>query len=141
MDTDQSNVIMAEFVGKKFLPYKENSFVQKEFDTYEECVRFIEEDKREGYVPELGWKMKTGDFHKSWDWLIPVIEKIESLGYFVMINKWTSVYLVEGERQDKRTPITSIEGFSKIENTYVAALEFILWYKLQNNGKGSITGE
>lgn len=68
------------------------------------------------------------EYHNSWDWLMPVIEKIEILGYFVMINKWTSVYTgSEGER----ISITSVEGNAKILNTWKACILFIEWYNKQ----------
>ena len=64
-------------------------------------------------------------YHDEWDWLMPVIEKIEDLGYFCMINKWTSVYTgTDGER----ISVTSVEGDSKITNTFIACIEFIKWY-------------
>ncbi len=65
------------------------------------------------------------DYHTDWNKLMPVVEKIEALGYFCMINKWTSVYTgSEGER----ISITSIEGNSKMINTYKAVSLFIEWY-------------
>jgi len=67
-------------------------------------------------------------FHDSWEWLMSVIQKIEELGYFVMINKWTSVYTgSEGEK----ISITSVEGNTKILNTWKACISFIEWYNKQ----------
>ena len=70
------------------------------------------------------------EFHTKWNWLMPVVEKIESLGYFCMINKWTSVYTgSDGERLQ----VTSVEGNSKILNTWKAIIEFIKWINQQPN--------
>jgi len=69
-------------------------------------------------------------YEESWDWLMPVVEKIETLGYFCMINKWTSVYTgSDGER----IQVTTVEGKSKIQNTYKAVVEFIKWYNQQKS--------
>jgi hypothetical protein len=63
-------------------------------------------------------------FHKSWDWLMPVVYKIEQLGYFIMINKWTSIYT-----EDKPPKvINTIQKYSKLENTYNSVVNFIEWY-------------
>lgn len=73
-------------------------------------------------VPE-SWNW---NYHDNWDSLMPVIEKIESLGYFCMINKWTSVYT--GSEKNGRISITTVEGKSKLTNTYQAVIKFIEWY-------------
>jgi hypothetical protein len=62
------------------------------------------------------------DYHKEWEYLMPVVEKIEADGYFVMINKWTSVYT--GSEAD-RIEITSISGKPKILNTWKAIVEHL----------------
>lgn len=73
---------------------------------------------------------RAGQYNKLWDKIMPVVEKIESLDYFCMINRWTSVYTGE-EKEGRRIQITSVEGFSKINNTYLAVLAFINWYNSQ----------
>lgn len=62
---------------------------------------------------------------KDWNSLMTVVEKIESLGYFVMINKWSSVYMGP---ESQRKSISSNFGDSKIDNTYQAVCQFIKWY-------------
>ena len=63
-------------------------------------------------------------FKKDWEAMMEVVEKIETLGYYVMINRWTSIYTGKGI---ERTMISSVENQSKIENTYYACIEFIKW--------------
>jgi hypothetical protein len=72
---------------------------------------------------------KAGRYHKSWNNLMLTVDKIEELGYFVMINKWTSVYT---GTDNERISITSVEGGTKLENTYKAILEFITWFNNKN---------
>lgn len=69
-------------------------------------------------------------FSFYWDWLMPVVEKIESLGYYTMINKWSSVYRINNS-QDRKSIVT-IHGKSKIENTYRVCVEFIKWFNTQS---------
>jgi hypothetical protein len=62
-------------------------------------------------------------FHSDWNWLMEVVEKIESLGYRIEIVKHICrVYL-----SDKETIIIS-ENIPKIEAVYNACIEFIKWY-------------
>jgi len=74
-------------------------------------------------------------FHSSWDWLMPVVEKIETIndlddGYcsdFVLtatyhIQNWTVSIL------DNNIEVTEQEGLTKIGTTYKAVVEFIEWY-------------
>ena len=78
--------------------------------------------------PNLGTK---GDFsylkyHKSWDWLMPVVEKIENLGY--------EFFIVEDRVKVSHNTDHSIETIidltsrSKLNATYNAVVEFINQY-------------
>lgn len=63
-------------------------------------------------------------FDESWDWLMPVVEKIESQqaeGYNILIegaNCWIETQGISFEGM----------GMTKLEATYKAVLEFIKWY-------------
>ena len=72
-------------------------------------------------------------YENDWNVLMPVVEKIENLDFFCMINKWTSIY--KGSLGSNRTAIATTEGNSKIMNTYIAVTKFIKWYneKQSNN--------
>jgi hypothetical protein len=70
-------------------------------------------------------------FDTDWNWLMQVVEKIEILGYDVMVkgisctispllNEETIVQLVLGDRS------------RKIELVYSACVEFIKWYNENN---------
>jgi hypothetical protein len=74
------------------------------------------------------------EYDSSWDCLISVVEKIESLGYFCMINRWSSIYI---ESKDGRTSIATVEGKNKLQNTYQAIIKFIQWYN-ENHSYPSI---
>ena len=67
------------------------------------------------------------EFHSDWNWLMLVVEKIESLGYRIEIVKHICrIYL-----SNKETIIIS-ENIPKVEAVYNACVEFIKWYNNQN---------
>jgi len=65
-------------------------------------------------------------YHSSWDWLMPVVESMESMGYNVSIMRrcWVVVFDTNVMKE-----IVSIERrASKLEVTYEAVVEFIKQY-------------
>ena len=66
-------------------------------------------------------------FHKSWDWLMPVVEKIESLGYDVIIRQGTCE--IRGEDVNG-VEYDNFECFDsgKHKTTYSAIVKFIKEY-------------
>jgi hypothetical protein len=75
---------------------------------------------------EIGYQADDLQFHTSWDWLMPVVEKIEVMGYLVTISTYGC------NIQEEKTAV-SVTGFiadeTKLEATYQAVTEFINWYK------------
>lgn len=89
---------------------------------------------------DLIWKSESTmrlisscDYHDSWDWLMPVVEKIESL-------RFTSLVIA-----DKRCSILNIDtGFladikdeadTKIEAVWLAVVAFCKWYNEQKSSR------
>ena len=112
-NTAAGNKLIAEFMGWKH-------HEDKSYDEYE---------------------MNNLKYHTSWDWLMPVVEKIESIhsdfhGYF-------GVYICSNGCTIQATRLnTSIENphyayfndvtlDTKINSTYSAVLQFIQWYNNQ----------
>jgi len=76
-----------------------------------------------------GGQIKMLRYHTSWDWLMPCVEKIESLTYDVRINGYGS----EGDDKycdicDGNDEISEFTSKSKIEAVYKSVVEFIHWY-------------
>lgn len=79
----------------------------------------------------------NGNYHKDWNWLMNVVEKIESLNYAVYIQtRGTRIesedgklmfWFFVGQSEDGRYEINS-----KIEAVYNTCVEFVKWY---NNNK------
>ena len=89
-------------------------------------------------------------YHSSWDWLMPVVEKIESLGFSVSINNGSCsvlfldndhyvirvAYNEDGHFINRYLPedydwyhtVSEKQTITKIEALWVAVIEFIKWY-------------
>ena len=102
MNTIENNKLIAEFMG--FKNYM--SDVQQE-------TRMINER----------------DYHLSWDWLMPVVEKIESIGFSTQTNTIGRQHqITQFEIFSGGALVLSVRSKSKKEATYKAVVEFIKWY-------------
>lgn len=124
MEYTETNKLIAEFMGGTYLPISEHYILP-------DMVSYLPEDMQ---------------YHTSWDWLMPVVERIEGLGYCVQIasepyyndekdtferNRLQQVCrITKGyvqkinsasfDREDKRD--------CKLTATYTAVVQFITWY-------------
>ena len=113
MKTIENNKLIAEFLSLKMHPC----------ETIEK-LKFLPIEERGLYN---GYFIDELKFHSDWNWLMEVVEKIESLGYRIEIVKHICrIYL-----SNKETIIIS-ENTPKIESVYLACVEFIKWYNNQN---------
>lgn len=77
-------------------------------------------------------------YNSSWDWLMPVVEKIESLGFWTNIsahtsfdNKYKSFAIKRIKPKSDGEYVYNYEGDwneSKIEAVYQGVIEFIKWF-------------
>lgn len=87
------------------------------------------------------YPIKDLKYHTSWDWLMPVVEKIEfytpdeiGSGFAVYINEKQCIIkskFVDYSYMDN--PITGASADTKIESVWLAVVSFIQWYNTQNN--------
>ena len=63
-------------------------------------------------------------YHTSWDWLMSVVDKMESMGCFVKHHHGDCIVYKIDEKENYRCIIEMI-GLNKLENTYKAVVEFI----------------
>lgn len=106
------NELIAEFMGGKFS-------ISKEGFKYCELPSNLENIINDSSLGS-SWISLNFKFHKSWDWLIPVVEKIEKL-----MNYWDKpnyengyTYWIDMFRF----------AFWDIECLYKSVIEFIKWY-------------
>lgn len=94
----------------------------------------------EGRINELCHHNNTSspyDYDKSWDWLMPVVERIDSRTPYdpcVTIEyNWCSIKMLNGGFN------IEVVGNSRIEATYKAVVDFIKWYN-ENNKTNDYAG-
>jgi hypothetical protein len=110
MKTEENNKFIAEFMG---IRYEENRNGHESSEYfYEDC--------------EL-------EYHSSWDWLMPVVEKIENIEYVNRMGRF-NVNAISFEENytcvitDSENTFIQVEGETKRVATYKAVVEFIKWY-------------
>ena len=110
MNTTENNKLIAEFMGAK--------------EVRKDNFKF---PNRTGLPLQIG----TINYHSDWNWLMEVVEKIESLeiGRFKVEIYNTNCRIYDHEEFDE---ISDLSAGTKIEATYNACIEFIKWYNQQN---------
>jgi hypothetical protein len=109
MDVQAKNKLIAEFM-------KMSHIIHQTFKIY---VWQFDEDG-EWYPDE------SLNFHSSWDWLLPVVEKI-----WVICNNRISLFYFEIEQETIPNNLSENLGESNIADCWYAVTEFIQWYNTQ----------
>lgn len=82
-----------------------------------------------GSGPDSCWEFNELQYHTSWDWLMPVAEKIEQLKYTVYIfNDYCRIEKEIGEVICHSVYPHEPEPKSKIDATFKTIMQFIKWY-------------
>lgn len=78
------------------------------------------------------WLASELKYHTSWDWLMPVVEKIEELGYCVWFQtrKKAPILITIWKNGDEIIRIGNLHD-TKIKTVYNAVIDFIKWYNNQ----------
>lgn len=107
MNTLDNNKMIAEFMGLDYI---------KGLDKFYNC----------------GFEVGKLNYHTSWDWLMPVVEKIEGLGYtfeknYQPIDRDWQCLIVKGndilhQQFDRKS----------LNASYNLVVDFIKWYNTQN---------
>jgi hypothetical protein len=107
MNTTENNKIIASFLGQNKIPYEFPKFGYIKMDGDYSDTFFDNQLK----------------FHKDWNWLMEVVEKIETFGADLTIRaEHTIIVYDEGEE------ISTFCFKDKKEAVYNACVEFIKWY-------------
>jgi len=122
---EKKNILIAEFMGFTVTP---------------DYLAIPEKYLEEGYPYEVANIVAESgsikllnllDFHKSWDWLMPVVEKIE--------NTYPAgprvIFKIEGIEANIYSSDIDLDiqicYSSKINSTFTAIVQFIQWYNSQ----------
>lgn len=128
---DEGNIIIAEFMRRKFYAYNSNSSYAQPFDTYEECMQFIRDKKLKGYKPELYWNGGCGMYHKDWNLMMEVIQKIEVSSIDDFTLPCVNICTKQIEISHSKPSICIKKYEDKLEATWMAVVEYISWYNLK----------
>lgn len=93
-------------------------------------AEFMQLDKANADIPlyiieHSAYPINKLEYHSNWNWLMQVVEKIESLGNDVLI---TSNYIQIAYNQGEEFIVIELEGNIKIFSVYNACIKFIKWY-------------
>lgn len=87
-------------------------------------------------IDESWYELEELSYNLSWDWLMPVVDKIENIvinednSFNVTIG--SSIYCVIQDSKGECYDMTYDGEKSKILTTYKAVVEFIEWYNEHN---------
>ena len=147
MKTEETNKLIAEFMefkqckgirseSGKYFDY----WAKENFSCIEEQEIQIESEWGYGLVEQDLLFAEQLKFHKDWNWLMEVVEKIEGLGYrtlaenecFMITKSKLSSFDVRSKDDYSTIFSDNYEinhyGGSKKENVYNACVTFIEWY-------------
>lgn len=85
---------------------------------------------------ERDWHNENSlQFHLSWAWLMPVVEKIETGKYRVKICGRRCEIWKDPNNLNEEAIVPYSKEKTKIESVHMAVIKFINWYNTQQNGK------
>lgn len=120
----ENNKIIAEFMGYKLANCSNGMAWENTLSKKSQDDKF----KLHGRL----WR-ENDTYYKwnsDWNWLMEVVEKIESLDYNFNITSGDATAL-HYHCAIYQTSIYRIDGTTKIQATYETVIEFIKWYNLQ----------
>lgn len=120
----EGNKLIAEFDNRiKLKKCKVNGF-------YPDGYEYI------GFLPtDIGNTRGINDlkYHTSWDWIMPVVEKIEDYGYIVYIKQ--EICYIRNKTNSIKNLVYMCH-YPKITAVFMVVVEFIKWYnENKDNGK------
>lgn len=112
--------LIAEFMEREFRAYSGNHSYAETFKSYSACERWIKRENLIGFFPQLDMNIGCGLYHKYWDWLMPVVDKINRLKNPRGISDTT----LSTMKSDLRAYV----GRVNIESAFNAAYKIIEWH-------------
>lgn len=109
------NELIAEFMGFKV--------IAKSFE--DKLIYNIPTNNGLGYISYMML------YNKSWDWLMPVVEKIEETNFIKIVGKYCGINKTSANSFNNWVATEGISFMnpkSKIESTYKAVVKFIKWH-------------
>lgn len=114
----QNNKLIAEFMGAKYRKHPMKHLGNENEYLFEQppCKYFSMTQFSEDRLY----------YHIYWDWLMPVVEKIESLGYLFFISD-LKIEIANKKEYPNKSKNYFVPG-TKLNAVFTACVEFIKWY-------------
>jgi hypothetical protein len=117
----ENNKLLAEFLG-----FKEESFTDSKGKTTKTYKLYNPKTHNGLPLIKIHKEKSLTKYSTDWNWLMEVVEKIDSLSYDVIILHSTTE--ITSPDIDFKTIFGHSDTYSKIESVYNACLDFIKWY-------------
>lgn len=119
----------------RFMKYKSKKIKYTDFKILSFKIPFLVDIDNDGFIYSHMLKFNT-----SWDWLMPVIERIEFLDYDTIIfrnrvneeNNLSYGFHIKKYNTAYVEAIIKEWGDTKIETVYKGVIKFIKWYNKKN---------
>lgn len=113
-ETQENNKLIAEFMGYIDNGCSEEGFLINPVTNYDEEICELK-------------------FHSDWNWIMSVVEKIETLNYDFKIlgGNWVIITDIDPDRNEGEEIIEIGGKESKLKAVHTAVIEFIKWYNKQ----------
>jgi hypothetical protein len=121
----EGNIIIAKFMGARI--EHDYSFIENVQDGL--GYYFLKENAPEN---DLRYSTSGIKYHTSWDWLMPVVEKIENFGN-CDIQIHSHIFYINFENGNYKKDFHRYENLTKLEMVWLAVVEFIKWYDETKN--------
>lgn len=123
----EGNKLIAEFMGWKYIQKSVTVFKDGEYEDWQWEVPIEDNMYNKAHLNHNLY------FHTSWDWLMPVRDKIISLACNVnIINNYCQIIKFESGGNPPSYQRTQTMAHSALDNTYNAIVQFIKWYNNQH---------
>lgn len=119
-EINEGNKIIAEFMGAK--PSK--------VDNDKRYLRFTEPHAGTDTYAFYPWNLF---YHTSWDWLMPVVQKINSMTPELKLPRDLQAMKDRTHPFEKYADVLGLPVSSPINEVYKAIVQFIKWHNSQSN--------
>ena len=114
MNTQENNRLIAKFMGMTY------------GDLNDDSVMIQMTPKGNEVVP-----IELMEYHTSWDWLMPVVEKIEREYMYAVQPCWEHCIIDKAGENTEDFERIEVDSCDKLSATYGAVVEFIKWYNMK----------
>jgi len=123
----ENNKLIAEFMGARVMTFEDGTVGHTFWNEGDKGGRY-------GAFPNGStnyFDYSKQGYHLSWDWLMPVVEKIEETNFIKIIGKYCAISRTKAHGFNDWIAMEGVaftNPKSKLESTYKAVVKFINWY-------------